>query len=73
MATRPKVGGNSPFGDMQALKMCLDELGHHAATNGLPLAATLIGAAARAIADEILERTVQKQVSIKYEAPRFNA
>jgi hypothetical protein len=73
MATRLKVGGKDPFGDIQALKICLDELGDHAATNGLPLAATLIGAAARAIGDEILERKVQKQVSIKHEAPRYNA
>lgn len=73
MATRPKVGGNSPFGDIQALKVCLDELAQHASSNGLPLAATLIGAAARAIADEMLERKGQKQVSVKLEAPRFNA
>jgi len=73
MATRLKVGGNAPAGDIQALKVCLDELGDHAAANGLPLAATLIGAAARAIADEILERKVQERVSYKHEATRFNA
>jgi hypothetical protein len=73
MATRSNVGSNSPSGDIQALKVCLDELARHASCNGLPLAATLIGAAARAVGDEILERKAKRQVSIAHETRRFDA
>jgi hypothetical protein len=73
MATRSKLGCYAPSVDIQALKVCLDELAEQASGNGLPLAATLIGAAARAVGDEILERKVSKRVTIRPEAQRFNA
>lgn len=45
-----------PHAEILALKACLEELEGHAAANGMPLAANLIGAAADAITDEIVER-----------------
>lgn len=63
MSTRPNRAPDSPLVDIRAIKACLDELGDHAAANGLSLAANLIGAASGAIADEIVERKAKKQVS----------
>ena len=73
MMKRHKVGGADLNSEIQALKVCLDELGDHAAAKGLPLAANLIGAASRAVADEILERKVQRQVCNKHAAATSSA
>lgn len=58
------TGSNGPAADtlvdIQAIKSCLEELENHAAANGIPLAANLIGAASRAIADEIAERKFRR-------------
>jgi hypothetical protein len=73
MMKRPKVEGADLNNDIQALKVCLDELGDHAAAKGLPLAANLIGAASRAVADEILERKVQRQACNRHTAAATSA
>ena len=59
--------------DIQAIKACLDELGGHAESYGLSLAANLIGAASRAIADEIAERRVRNLDWSKHENRLFDA
>lgn len=41
---------------MHAMKSCLDQLVNHAEAQGWVLAANLIGAASRAISDELVER-----------------
>ena len=53
MATR----SSNSLADIRAIKACLEELESHAAANGVALAANLIGAASRAIADELVERS----------------
>ena len=68
MMKRYKVAGADLNSDIQALQVCLEELGDHAAAKGLSLAANLIGAASRALADEILERKVQRQACNKHAA-----
>ncbi len=62
MSTRSNCAPDNPLVDIRAIKACLDELGDHAAANGLPLAANLIGAASGAIADEIVRRRAKNQV-----------
>ena len=62
MSNRSNGSPVSPLVDIRAIKACLDELGDHAAANGLLLAANLIGAASGAIADEIVERKAKKQI-----------
>lgn len=42
--------------EAQALRQCLDELVEHAEAQGLSLAANLIGAASRAISDEMFKQ-----------------
>lgn len=66
MSTRSNCAPDSPLVDIRAIKACLDELGDHAAANGLLLAANLIGAASGAIADEIVERRAKNQASPRY-------
>lgn len=73
MATKRKGAPTDPLVDMRAIMTCLDELGDHATAQGLPLAATLIGAASRAIADEIVERGAGKQVPTAPSEQIFNA
>ena len=65
MSTRSNCALDNPLVDIRAIKACLDELGDHAAANGLLLAANLIGAASGAIADEIVERKAKKQAVTK--------
>lgn len=72
MTTRSNRLPDGPLVDIRAIKACLDELGDHAAANGLLLAANLIGAASGAIADEIVERKA-KQVSAVTSHRMFNA
>ena len=62
-----------PLVDIHAIKACLDELGDHAAVNGLGLAANLIGAASRAIEDELVERRVRGGVTVSIHDPGYNA
>jgi hypothetical protein len=73
MATRSDGAPTDPLVDIRAMQVCLDELGDHATANGLSLAATLIGAASRAIEDEIMERRARKHVRPKSEEQIFNA
>jgi len=61
MSTRSNCAPDSPLVDIRAIKACLDELGDHAAANGLLLAANLIGAASGAIADEIIQQRSKNQ------------
>lgn len=61
MATRSKGPPNSSLADIRAIKACLEELESHAAANGIALAANLIGAASRAIADELVERSAGRR------------
>ena len=42
--------------EAQALRQCLDELVEHAEAQGLSLAANLIGAASRAVSDEMFKQ-----------------
>ena len=49
--------GSGPRPQIQAIKVCLDQLHGEATAHDLDLAATLIGAASEAIADEISYRT----------------
>ena len=56
MATRSKGPPNDSLADIRAIKACLEELESHAAANGVALAANLIGAASRALADELAAR-----------------
>lgn len=46
---------------IRAIKLCLDELGVQAEANDLALAANLIGAAARALEDEIYENEIRNR------------
>lgn len=73
MSTRSNGAPDNPLVDIRAIKACLDELGDHAAANGLLLAANLIGAASGAIADEIITRRVKRQVSATSREQMFNA
>jgi len=73
MATRYDGAPTDPLVDIRAMQVCLDELGDHAAANGLTLAATLIGAASRALADEIVERRAREQVYATVGEQIFNA
>ena len=73
MSTRSSSAPDSPLVDIRAIKACLDELGDHAAANGLLLAANLIGAASGAIADEIVERRATKQISTSSRQGMVNA
>ena len=72
MATRYDGAPTDPLVDIRAMQVCLDELGDHAAARGMTLAATLIGAASRAIADEIIERRAREQVSPRVSEQIFN-
>jgi hypothetical protein len=62
MVMRAKRASDDALVDVRAIKACLDELGDHATANGLLLAANLIGAASRAIADEMVEQKMRRQV-----------
>ena len=73
MATRYDGAPKDPLVDIRAMQVCLDELGDHAAATGMTLAATLIGAASRAIADEIVERRAREQVCATAREQVFNA
>ncbi len=73
MATRYDSAPIDPLVDIRAMQVCLDELGDDAAAKGMTLAATLIGAASRAIADEIVERGAKKQAITKPGERIFNA
>ena len=53
MTERMNGAGPDPRPQMKAIKASLDQLHGEAAARDLPLAATLIGAASEAIADEI--------------------
>lgn len=72
MSTRSNCAPDSPTVDIRAIKACLDELGDHAAANGLLLAANLIGAASGAIADEIVERKAKRQDCVSNGQTMFN-
>jgi len=61
MATRSKGPPSESLVDIRAIKACLEELESHAAANGILLAANLIGAASRAIADELAQRDAMLQ------------
>ena len=50
--------------EAHAIRLCLDELGAHAEAQGLALAANLIGAASRAISDEILRKDSVERLSL---------
>ncbi len=73
MATESNGGTNDRENDIRAIKACLDRLGGDAEAHGLTLAANLIGAASRAIADEIMERKVRNQDWSKPEIRVFDA
>jgi hypothetical protein len=73
MTTEPKGGAGSQLSEIEAIKECLDHLEDHVAVNGLPLAANLIGAASRALADEIHQQKARDQIWIKHDGPVFNA
>ncbi len=73
MATGSNGSADDRENNIQAIKACLDQLGSHAESYGLPLAANLIGAASRAIADEIAERRARKQDWTKPENRVFDA
>ncbi len=49
--------------EAHAIRLCLDELGAHAEAQGLTLAANLIGAASRAISDEIFQKDMAQRVA----------
>ncbi len=49
--------------EAHAIRLCLDELGAHAEAQGLTLAANLIGAASRAISDEIFQKDMAERVA----------
>ncbi len=73
MASSQNENSKEQFVDIYAIKACLDELGDHAAANGLGLAANLIGAASRAIEDELVERKVRGGVTVRIHDPGYNA
>lgn len=54
--------------EAHAIRLCLDELGAHAEAQGLTLAANLIGAASRAISDEIFQKEVADRVALASES-----
>lgn len=59
--------------ELKALKNCLEELESHAEISGAGLAAHLIGAASKAIDDEIFEseamdRILPREFGIRYDA-----
>ena len=73
MARRSKGPPNSSLADIRAIKACLEELESHAAANGVALAANLIGAASRAIADELAERSAGRQIYRRPEIQNYDA
>ena len=52
---------------MQAMRSCLDQLVNHAEAQGWVLAANLIGAASRALADELVQREANNGMVIAAE------
>ena len=73
MATRSKGPPNNSLADIRAIKACLEELESHAAANGAALAANLIGAASRALADELAVRGAGQEVHIGSEIRTYDA
>lgn len=73
MSSRSNGATANSLVEMQALRVCLDQLGDQANAQGMPLVANLIGAASRAIADEILDRSARQQVDVKPGAHLFDA
>lgn len=73
MATEISDGTANRVNEIRAIKACLDQLGDHAVGFGLPLVANLIGAASRAIADEMTERQARNQDWKKSENQLFDA
>lgn len=56
--------------EAHAIRLCLDELVSHAEAQGLILAANLIGAASRAISDEIIQKDAAGSRYISDEQPK---
>lgn len=73
MATRSKEPASNSLADIRAIKACLEELESHAAANGVLLAANLIGAASRAIADELAKRGAERSACISSEQRIYDA
>ncbi len=73
MATRSKGPATDSLADIRAIKACLEELESHAAANGVLLAANLIGAASRAIADELAKRGAGRHVCLSSERRIYDA
>ena len=73
MATRSKGPPIDQVADIRAIKACLEQLEGHAAANGIPLAANLIGAASRAIADELAQRGTSKTICLASETRIYDA
>ena len=56
--------------EAHAIRLCLDELVGHAEAQGLTLAANLIGAASRAISDEIIQKDAAGSRYVSDEQPK---
>ena len=56
MARKIEYNGSDLRSDMRAIRACLDQIHDEVAERGMTIAATLIGAASEAIADEESER-----------------
>ena len=59
--------------ELKAIRNCLGELEGHAQLNGAQLAANLIGAASKALEDEIFEREATPGISRHYFGIRYDA
>lgn len=59
--------------ELKAIRNCLGELEGHAQLSGAELAANLIGAASKAIEDEILEREAVPGMPRRYFGIRYDA
>jgi hypothetical protein len=73
MATGSNGGGAGRLGEIQAIITVLDQLEGQAEANGLKLAANLIGAASRAIADDISEQRAHDRVWVIAQGRVFDA
>ena len=73
MATRSKRPPSDDVADIRAIKACLEQLESHAAANGILLAANLIGAASRAIADELAQRGGTSAIYVNPETRLYDA
>ena len=73
MAEQKDHSTTSRLEQIRAVKLCLDELGRQVECHDLGLAANLIGAAARALEDELYETEVKSRALNELLERTYNA